>query len=123
MSPSSNRIAGFMLIAFVSVGPLAAEGQTVLPNDAKSTCTVPGSEFNSWFTSGAATANGEVKPADSVNFPDIPNCSFYKWSEQMFLWLTSPAPARYGGGGGRIFESPTSFDVSGPDQNGVRTYI
>ena len=117
-----NRAAGFMLIVFVSAGTPVANAQTVLPNDAKATCPVPGPEFNSWFTTGAATANGEVNPADSVNFPDVPNCSFYKWSEQMFLWLTSPAPSRYGGGG-RIFESPTFFDVSGPDQNGVRTYV
>jgi hypothetical protein len=117
-----NRAAGFMLIALVSAAAPVANAQTVLPTDAKTTCTVPGPEFNSWFTTGAVTANGEVNPADSVNFPDVPNCSFYKWTEQMFLWLTSPAPSRYGGGG-RIFESPTFFDISGPDQNGVRTYV
>lgn len=120
-----NRAAGSMLIVFVSAGTPVANAQTVLPNDAKTTCTVPGAEFNSWFRTGAVTANGEVNPADSVNFPDPPsgnNCLFYKWSEQMFLWLNSPAPSRYGGGG-RIFESPTFFDVSGPDQNGVRTYV
>jgi mono/diheme cytochrome c family protein len=41
----------------------------------------------------------------------------------MFLWLTSPAPATYGGGGGRIFNSPAFYDVSPPDANGNRTYI
>ena len=34
----------------------------------------------------------------------------------MFLWLTSPAPPTYGGGG-RIFDSPVFYDVSPPDPN------
>lgn len=94
-----------------------------LPTDPQATCTVTPSFFASWFESGSVTLNGVVKPADSVNFPNIPNCSFHQWSEQMFLWLTSPAPAKYGGGGGRIFNSPAFYDVSPPDANGNRTYI
>ncbi|HEX9365529.1 MAG TPA: hypothetical protein VF921_02820, partial [Vicinamibacterales bacterium] len=74
-----------------------------------------------WFESGVPALNGVVKPADSVAFPAVPNCDFYSWSRQMFLWLTSPAPARYGGGS-RIFNSPTFFDVSPPDANNVRTF-
>jgi hypothetical protein len=65
-----------------------------------------------------------VNPANSVTFQNSANnCIFYQWSEQMFLWLTSPAPASYGGGGGRIFDSPTFFDVSPPDASGNRTFI
>jgi hypothetical protein len=94
-----------------------------LPSDAQATCTVTAPVFASWFESGSVTLNGVVKPADSVNFPNQPNCSFHQWSEQMFLWLTSPAPAKYGGGGGRIFNSPAFYDVSPPDANGDRTYI
>src|SRR6185369_2461920 len=93
-----------------------------LPTDAQTTCTVTAPVFASWFESGSVTLNGVVKPADSVNFPNIPNCSFHQWSEQMFLWLTSPAPAKYGGGGGRIFNSPAFYDVSPPDASGDRTY-
>jgi hypothetical protein len=52
-----------------------------------------------------------VLPANSVTFPNTPNCSFYQWSMQMFLWLTSPAPVTYGGGG-RIFDTSTFFDVA-----------
>ena len=65
-----------------------------LPTDAGSSCatSLTPVEFNGWFESGAVSLNGAVKPASSVQFPDVPNCSFYKWSEQMFLWLTSPAP-------------------------------
>jgi hypothetical protein len=40
--------------------------------------------FNGFFRSGTASVNGEVKPADSVNFPDIPNCSFYQWAHRCF---------------------------------------
>lgn len=94
-----------------------------LPADAKELCIVPASEFTTWFESGSVTLDGVVKPADSVNFSDIPNCDFYKWSEQMFLWLTSPAPISYGGGGGRIFASPAFFDVSPLDASEDRTLI
>src|SRR4029079_15821178 len=41
----------------------------------------------------------------------------------MYLWLTSPAPATYGGGGGRIFDSPAFYDVSPPDAMGNRTFL
>ncbi len=41
----------------------------------------------------------------------------------MFLWLTSPAPPSYGGGGGRIFASPQFFTVTPADANGKRTLI
>jgi hypothetical protein len=68
------------------------------------------------------SVNGAVDPANSVTFPNIPNCSFYKWSEQMFLWLTSPAPSKYGSGS-LVFTSPVFYDVSPPDANGNRTLI
>jgi hypothetical protein len=94
-----------------------------LPADAQATCTVTAPLFASWFETGAVSLNGVVKPADSVNFPNIPNCRFYQWSEQMFLWLTSPAPAIYGGGGERIFSSPAFYDVSPTDASDNRTFI
>lgn len=99
--------------------PVAA----VLPSDAQATCTVSAAEIAGWFESGSVSKDGVVKPANSVTFPDNPNCSFYQWSEQMFLWLTSPAPVTYGGGGGRIFASPAFFEVSPPDSSGTRTFI
>ncbi len=94
-----------------------------LPTDANDACPLSSSTFASWF-GGTVTLNGVVNPADSLAFPNIPNCSFYQWSEQMFLWLTSPAPATYGGGGGRIFDSPAFFDVSPPSTvDGSRTFL
>lgn len=101
------------VMAVVTWGGLA-HAQTVLPTDVKKTCVVPPFEFKSWFESGTVTVNGIVDPADSVTFPNVPNCSFYKWSEQMFLWLTSPAPSRYGPGT-HVFNSPVFYDVSPPD--------
>ena len=42
----------------------------------------------------------------------------------MFLWITSPAPPTYCGGGSRVFDSSAFFDVSPPDPNtGQRTFI
>jgi hypothetical protein len=85
-----------------------------LPPDAGSSCetgpqALTPAEFNSWFVSGSVSLNGTVKPANSVTFPNIPNCSFYKWTEQMYLWLTSPAPPSYGGGGGLVMNSPIFY--------------
>jgi hypothetical protein len=110
-----------LLSAMVSTIP-SANGQ-VIPNDAQSTCTVPSATFATWFQGGTPTLDGVVNPANGITFPNTPNCSFYQWAKQMFLWLTSPAPATYGGGGGRIFDSPAFFDVSPPDASGNRTLI
>jgi len=99
----------------------AAEAQSVPPNP-MSSCTVTPTLFASWFQSGTPALNGVVNPADSTTFPNTPNCSFYQWSKQMFLWLTSPAPKVYGGGS-FIFDSPSFYDVSPPDLSGVRTFV
>jgi hypothetical protein len=95
-----------------------------LPPDAGSTCatSLTAAEFNSWFDAGVVTLDGLVKPADSVLFPNTPNCSFYKWSEQMFLWLTSPATPEYGGGG-LVMNTPVFYDVSLPDDSGRRHFL
>jgi hypothetical protein len=109
-----------MLATGVIVGCLT---QQTLPTDAGSSClaSLTATEFNTWFESGTVSLNGAVKPANSVLFPDTPNCSFYKWSEQMFLWLTSPAPPRYGGGG-LVMNTPEFYDVSLPDAMGQRHF-
>jgi hypothetical protein len=105
-------LAATALVSFSQI----ASAQTVLPANAKTTCTVSAVEFADWFISGTVTVNGGVDPANSLTFPNMPNCSFYKWSEQMFLWLTSPVPAKYGGGT-HVFDSPVFYDVSPPDPN------
>ena len=86
-----------------------------LPPDAQPLCAIPPAQFNAMFESGSVTLNGVVKPANSTLSLDPPplNCPFFTWSEQMFLWMTSPAPRRYGGGG-RIMFSPSFYTVSPP---------
>src|SRR5690242_9552700 len=87
--------------------------QQTLPSDVAGGCssTLTPAVVNSWFESGSVSLNGAVKPANSVAFPNIPNCSFYQWSEQMFLWLNSPAPPRYGSNG-LVINSPAFYDVT-----------
>jgi hypothetical protein len=92
-----------------------------VPTDAQDLCPLSSATFNSWFQSGTASLNGVVNPANSLNSL-IPDCGFYAWSEQMFMWLTSPAPSAYGGGA-HIFDSPTFYDVSPPDASGNRTLL
>ena len=69
----------------------------------------------------APALDGVVNPANSLTTPTTPNCSFYLWSEQMYLWLTSKAPVQYGSG--RVFDSGVFYDVSPPDINGQRVFL
>ncbi len=121
LSWAVSAIGAFAMTLIVAIGvsSLGARAQTI-PADPQGGCPVAPATFATWFETGTPAANGVVKPADSVNFPAVPNCDFYAWSKQMFLWLTSPAPSRYGGGS-RIFNSPTFFDVSPPDASNMRT--
>ena len=114
-----------LIVTALAILPSSTQAQNI-PADAQGIATVPPALFATWFKSGSPSLNGVVNPANSVTFsnnPGLKNVNFYQWSEQMFLWLTSPAPAEYGGGGGRIFSSPTFYDVSPPDANGNRTFI
>lgn len=97
-------LAGLMFLA-----PGLA-GAQVLPPNPDPTCIVPSSEFSSWFDSGSPSLNGPVKEADSVNLDTSNNCNFYKWSAQMFLWLTSPATGPYQGN--RVLDSQIFYQVN-----------
>jgi hypothetical protein len=124
MPKATPRAASRLLpaaLALVAMSEIAS-AQTVLPADAKPTCTVSAVEFSHWFTSGTVTANGSVEPADSLTFPGNSLCSFYKWSEQMFLWLTSPAPSRYHSNA-LVLNSPVFYDVTPLDASGQRSMI
>ena len=79
-----------------------------LPSDAQQTCTA---NIAPWFQSGSVTLNGVVNPANSLNLDTSNNCNFYLWSEQMFLWMTSPASSIYGGSG-RVFQSPVFYAIT-----------
>lgn len=112
-------IVGWVIAAAFSTPALA---QT-LPPDAQPLCVVPQATFNTWFKSGAPALDGVVNPANSITFPDpLDNCPFYQWSEQMFMWLTSPAPPSYEGGN-RVFDTPVFYDVSPPDATGMRSFL
>ena len=120
-----TALATMLIAGFNNCGPSSPplNSLTLLPTDASASCTVSPSTFNTWFQSGSVSLNGVVNPANSVTFPNVPNCSFYQWAMQDFLWLTSPAPATYGGGGGRILDSPAFFDVTPPAADGSRTFL
>ena len=79
------------LIGLAALSPTSALATDTLPQTLDE-CPLSQTEFNGWFQSGTATPNGIVKPANSIAFFPNSNCDFYKWSEQMWLWVTSPAP-------------------------------
>src|SRR5436190_8060731 len=120
-----SRLHRILTLSLLLMGWLSlpvAVGQA-LPNDPKPTCVVTPAVFNSWFASGSVSVNGIVNPANSVTFPNpVNNCAFYQWSQQMFLWLLSPSPSRYGPGA-HVFDSPVFYDVSILDAQGHRHLI
>jgi len=74
--------------------------------EASSDCNLTSVEFNTWFSAGVASENGSVNAANSVDFTHENNCDFYKWSEQMFLWITSQSD------GQTVMESPMFYTIS-----------
>ncbi|MGA3129662.1 MAG: hypothetical protein ABSD59_02605 [Terracidiphilus sp.] len=113
--------ASALLITRQVVQPPPVKAQTIPSNASTAAgCPVSATTFSSWFQSSPPTVNGVVKPADSLAFSPTSLCSFYQWSEQMFLWILSPAPSSYGGGA-HIFDSPTFYDVSPLNSSNERT--
>lgn len=125
-------LGAFTLVSLSHV----AYAQTVVPSGINaSLCTFKWFSIQNWFPSqisGFLPVNGIVNPADSIHFQlnnpsNLPgfntNCDFYRWSAQMFLWLTSPPPSNYGQGS-HVFNSPIFYDVSPADATtGRRTLI
>ncbi|MEA2900012.1 MAG: hypothetical protein QOJ84_5627 [Bradyrhizobium sp.] len=105
----------FAVLALLSLGH-AANAQTVLPGDVDKTCVVKEAEFKGWFENGNVVKDGKAKPANSLEFTPNSACSFYRWSEQMFLWLTSPT-----GAGRYVFNSRNFYAVDG--LGGTRTLV
>lgn len=87
---------------------------TIMPSNASGIGNIVTLElFNNWIGGVTPVENVFVKPADSPNFvgdnnfsPSNPDAfdreDFFRWSEQMFLWILSPTPEKgnYNGGGG-----------------------
>ncbi|QQO16058.1 hypothetical protein JJB99_07860 [Bradyrhizobium diazoefficiens] len=109
------------VLALTSVGQGANAG-TTLPTNVMSTCSFTSQEFSAIFEAGSVSNNGGVRPANSFSFAPNSLCSFYKWAEQMFLWVGSPVPSRLGSGS-HVFESSIFFAVSPLDSNGQRNLI
>ena len=107
----SLRVHLQILAAAAGLGATSALAQLTLPADVANTCAVAPSEFNGWFLSRTNSANGFVVNPNSLTFAGNNPCDFYKWSSQMFLWLTSPTS----GTGGRVFDSPVFFNLSTVD--------
>lgn len=108
----------FFASSFLATG---AQAQSKLPPDPAPICTVSMREFAWWFVFGTVTKDGSVNPADSVGFPQQnTKCDFYKWSAQMFLWLTSPG---YAGSGRYVFDTDLFYDVSPENAEGQREFI
>ena len=124
-SATRRGAAALLLAGAATLAAPAASAQTI-PSDAQNppnlACTVPAATFAGWFASGSPTLNGAVNPANSVTFSTTPNCAFYQWTEQMFLWMTSPASGAYGGSG-PVFNSSVFYDVSPADKNGNRIFV
>jgi hypothetical protein len=112
-------VGAALSLTILVVQPSPVRAQTI-PTNASGGCPVPAATFNGWFQSAPPSVNGVVNPANSLTFAPSSLCSFYQWSEQMFLWLLSPAPASYGGGA-HIFDSPTFYDVSPLNSSSQRT--
>ncbi|MEM6718453.1 MAG: hypothetical protein AAF611_03960 [Bacteroidota bacterium] len=100
---------------------LTAPVNDMLPADVLQSCTVSSTDFSSWFSSKAISKNGSVNAANSLTAVHNNNCDFYKWSEQMFLWITSPnTSGDYSSG--TVMESASFYTVS-TLVDGVRTLI
>jgi len=76
------------LAATLLAGAAVAQAQSLNPAPM---CAVSPATFSSWqATSGYSTSTLSFLPPNSAAFQVTQgDCSFYQWSSQMFLWLTS----------------------------------
>jgi hypothetical protein len=88
--------------------------------------------FNDWIGGVTPVVNVFVKPANSPVFAgdneDIGNfdrVDFFRWSQQMFLWILSPVPTdgSYGSCNGLVLNSPEFYDFIRDEQTGIETYV
>lgn len=103
---SFNLLAS--LLIFMLIMASCKPDYTKLPTDVKKIADL---KLNNWFANGKVSLNGQVMAANSVDFNNGTNIDFYKWSEQMFLWITSPEDNTI------VLETPEFFTVSPPYSN------
>jgi hypothetical protein len=82
------------------------------------TCTVSGSEFKSWESSSSGGSPSFVPPNSAGFTVTQGDCSFYKWSAQMFLWLTSKSSS-----GTLTMFSPTFYNAVENPNTGDFTFV
>ncbi|HLI76891.1 MAG TPA: hypothetical protein VKV02_08090 [Acidobacteriaceae bacterium] len=119
-SPNLRRMAAQSAGLLVLFGSLSVARPQAVPTDASGGCPIPAATVAGMFQSGTVTLNGVAKAADSTQSL-VPDCGFFQWAEQMYLWVTSPAPASYGGGS-RIMFSPKFYTVT-PEVSGRRQFL
>lgn len=103
---------------FLSIVSCKDKKETYVTNEKVETyCTISEKEFDTWFATGKASENGAVMNANSVDFVHNNNCDFYKWSYQMFLWMTSSNQGK------TVVESPQFYTVSPKGTDGKREFI
>ncbi|MFA6113793.1 MAG: hypothetical protein WC729_07365 [Sphingomonas sp.] len=81
MKPSKWLLSACLFL-FVGVAAKSSV-QSQTPVGPAPLCAVSSTEFAGW------KAGGNFIPPDSASFDPSSDCAFYKWSSQMFLWLTT----------------------------------
>ena len=99
-----KMLAGLLVFMVIMVSCVKTD-YTKLPTDVKKIADL---KLNNWFANGKVSLNGQVMAANSVDFNNGTNIDFYKWSEQMFLWITSPEDNTI------VLETPEFYTVSPP---------
>lgn len=126
MKSAFHRVltAGILSGAALAASVSASAQTSILPSDAYNACPLDKAEMATWFRSTEITLNGSVMAANSAKFPiNNTNCDFFKWSAQMFLWLTSPAELKATGDMSYIFDADGFYDVSPENDKGVRKFL
>jgi hypothetical protein len=111
-NPAKTQLFAAMVAALATAG-LASTAHA----QAGAVCNISSKDFATWFVAGQPAKSGAVTFANSVGFPTNNTvCDFYKWSHQMFLWITSPQ------GQSIVLDSPAFYDVNF-DSSGNAIYM
>jgi hypothetical protein len=99
-------ISKFLAIVSIYIISYSAMAYDAKPVDVYPTCIITNEEFNQWKDTTGTYQGDAFNAADSLQFDDETACNFYKWSWQMFLWLTTKETA-----GKHVFDGKLFFDV------------
>ena len=81
MTPSKWLLSAGVLLAAGATVETSVQSQGLI--GPAPLCEVTSAEFATW------KVGGTFVPPDSASFDPSSDCKFYKWSSQMFLWLTT----------------------------------